>query len=114
MGAVGLHAAEALAKLAAAATPAVLNLTERFEAEDSPYRFTARALLKDLRKEGAGNMLELGEVLDAILPFLVDKLAELEGPVCEMALGALETLSTAGLLEDPNGYLEEAAEVVRQ
>lgn len=111
--AVTLHAAEALAKLAAAAAPMVLKLTDRFEAEDSPYRFPARSLLKSLRKEGAGNMLELGEVLDAIIPHLVEKLAELEGPICEMALGALETLYVAGLLEDPNGYLEEAAEVIR-
>jgi len=110
---VQLHAAEALARLAAAVAPAVLKLAARVEREtEVDAQRAAKKLWKALQKERA--LLELGEVLDAILPVLLDRVAELDGPKALMALGALELLHKSGLLQDPEGHLAEAGEVIRE
>mmetsp|Transcript_127665 Transcript_127665/g.357466 ORF Transcript_127665/g.357466 Transcript_127665/m.357466 type:complete len:95 (-) Transcript_127665:39-323(-) len=87
-------------------------LTERYEGKPGPAKRAATKLLAALREEGA--LLELGEVVDQIVPILASALSEGAGnPVGEMALGALQGLRDAGLLVDPDGHLDAAAEDLR-
>lgn len=111
--AVRLHAAEALAKYLTMLGPPAVMLVAKAQGQTSSIKDVSQRLLDALIQENA--VLELGEILDQVLPTLVAFVAGDVGPssASSMALGVLEQLRDEGLLEDPKGRLTKAAAAIR-
>jgi len=99
---VRLAAAESLGNLLAKVAPVVVTLGVRGQAAEGvqgayEYKESSKRMLEWMRKDGA--MVDLGEVLDKVLPVLARFAAHPDDGIHTMAMTSLRKIQQAGLLD---------------